>query len=165
MLKPTKHATTNYKALAPFLETVDASEEQHVTFTASGYMPLSIEKLYSDNGLPVYGMMHWTTQNGDLMRDPDMTFRVDHTAGTVEPLTFQNDFMGMYQEVYTDGGNRYRPRLRTDLDKFLWQWLKNIKDQQFDPGQKPAPDPEPDPAPKQNEPSTAPDGQALFFSA
>ena len=59
MLKPTKHATTNYKALAPFLETVDASEEQHVTFTASGYMPLSIERLYSDNGLPVYSMMHW----------------------------------------------------------------------------------------------------------
>ena len=127
MLKPTKHATTNYKALAPFLETVDASEEQHVTFTASGYMPLSIEKLYSDNDLPVYGMMHWTTQNGDLMRDPDMTFSVDHETKTLHPLTFQNDFMGLYQEVYKEDDNGrllYSPRLLTDLDAFLWQWLK-----------------------------------------
>ena len=165
MLKPTKHATTNYKALAPFLETVNASAEEHVTFTAAGYMPLSIEKLYSDNGLPVYSMMHWTTQNGDLMRDPDMTFRVDHATGTVEPLTFQNDFMGMYQEVYLDDGKRYRPRLRTDLDNFLWQWLKNIKEQKYDPNQKPEPAPdqdEPETKPAPDELPTAADGQVLF---
>lgn len=159
MLKRTKHATTNYRAIAPFLETVDASEEGSVTFTAAEYMPLSIERLYADP-LPVYGMMHYTIQNGDLMRDPDMTFRVDPAAGTVEPLTFQNDFLGLYQEVYLDGGKRYRPRLRTDLDNFLWQWLKNIMEQGYDPGQKP----ETDLAPEQDELSTAADGQALFLA-
>ena len=134
MPKPTKHARTNYRALAPFLETVNASDG-HATFFADGYMPLSIENLfYTHSGHPVYGMMHYTTQNGDLMRDPDMTISVDAAAGTVEPLTFQNDFMGLYQEVYT-GDGRYRPRLRTELDDFLWHWLQNLQEQGFGPKQ------------------------------
>ena len=137
-MRPTKHARTNYRKLAPFLETVNANGG-HFKFTAPGYMPLSIESLgYSHNGGNVYSMMHFATQNGDLMRDPDMTFAVDAAAGTVDPLTFQNDFMGMYQEVYTEDGQRYRPRLRTDLDNFLWQWLKNLREQKFDPHQSPA---------------------------
>lgn len=136
MLKATKHATTNYRMLKPFLDTVDANNG-HVKFLSDGYMPLSVEFLYKQSdGRKVYSMMHFTTQNGDLMRDPDMTFAVDTTAGTVEPLTYQNDFMGMYQEVYTDDGKRYRPRLRTDLDHFLWQWLKNIKEQEFSPAKR-----------------------------
>lgn len=140
MLKPTQHARTNYRALSPYLAAVNRCGG-HFRFTADGYMPLSIEALYTDDsGLPVYSMMHFTTQNGDLMRDPDMTFRVDESAGTIEPLTFQNDFMGMYQEVYVDDGKRYHPRLRTELDRFLWQWLKNISEQGYSPNEAPSPD-------------------------
>lgn len=46
---------------------------------------------------------------------------------------YQNDFMGMYQEVYVNDGKQYRPKLRADLDQFLWQWLKNIQEQEFNP--------------------------------
>ena len=136
-MRPTRHARTNYRMLAPYLETVNANGG-HFKFTAPGYMPLSIESLgYSCNGGNIYSMMHFTTQNGDLMRDPDMTFSVDADAGTVDPMTFQNDFMGMYQEVYLEDGQRYRPRLRTDLDNFLWQWLQNLQEQKFDAHQAP----------------------------
>ena len=137
-IKKGKHATTSYRMVKPFLDAVENAPDKHRRFLSGGYMPLSVEYLHKDgNGLPVYSMMHWTTQNGDLMRDPDMTFAVNHDAGTVHPLTFQNDFMGLYQEVYrnreSDGALLYSPRLLTDLDDFLWNWLKNIQEQGFTP--------------------------------
>ena len=135
-MKNTRHATTNYKLLLPLLTITDASEDRHHRFESSGYMPLSLEYLeYHDyKGRPVYGMMHWTTQNGDLMRDPDMTFSVDAETGTVHPMTYQNDFLHTYQEVYKTnaaGQLLYSARLRTELDDFLWHWLKNIHEQGY----------------------------------
>lgn len=135
-MKNTRHAATNYKLLRPLLDLCDAGEDRHRRFASSGYMPLSLEYLgYSDyKGRDVYGLMHWTTQNGDLMRDPDMTFSVDREAGTVHPMTYRNDFVHVYQEVYRtgkDGSLLYSPRLRTQLDDFLWHWLRNIRDQGY----------------------------------
>ena len=136
-MKPTKHATTNYRMIRPFLSAVDSSEDGHVRFLAGGYMPLVVENLgYTFRGAAVYSITHYGEQNGDAMRDPDMELAINHEAGTVEPLTFRNDYMGMYQEVYkrdNDGRLLYSPRLRTSLDDFLWQWLKNIIEQGFTP--------------------------------
>ena len=37
----------------------------------------------------------------DLMRDPEMVFEVHAaTAAAAEPLSFQNDYMGILQDVY-----------------------------------------------------------------
>ena len=69
---------------------------------------------------------HYGEQNGDLMADPDMTLIVDNEAETVMPATYQNDYVGVYQEVYTDDG-RWLPRLSRDLTSFLTTWLKNIE--------------------------------------
>ena len=139
MLKPTKHATTNFKMLKPFLDEVDRCDG-HMVLEAAGFMPLSFDLLgHDDAGRTVYGMMHFYTQNGDLMRDPDMTFAVDREVGTVEPLTYQQDGLPgaiAYQQVYSADGKTYKPRLRTDLDAFLWQWLQNIQAQKFDPMRK-----------------------------
>ena len=136
-MKPTRHATTNYRMIRPFLDVVDASPEHHRKFLSGGYMPLTMESLgYTFHDCKVYSITHYGEMNGDLMRDPDMTVAVDSQAGTVEPLTWQNDYMGRYSEVYTssaDGRELYRPRLRTELDRFLWQWLKNIGEQKFSP--------------------------------
>ena len=56
--------------------------------------------------------------NGDLMRDPEMTFRVDRDKGTLEPLTFQQDgSIQVYQQVYPEPG-RWVPKLRSDLNHF-----------------------------------------------
>ena len=132
-----RSASSNYKRLLPFLDAVDASDDQHITFHADGYMPLSIESLgYSFNGCPVYSMMHYYVQYGDLMRDPDMTFYVDRDNKKIVPMSFQQDGLGipLYQEVF-DSLTRYRPRLLSDLDSFLRTWTTNIIDQGFDPKQ------------------------------
>ncbi len=130
-MKPTKHATTNYRMLKPFLDGL--GESSHRRYESSGYMPLVVESLYDEGETTVYSLTHYGEQNGDAMRDPDMELRVNHTAGTVEPLTFRNDYMGLFQEVYVyrNGQKLYSPRLRTDLDAFLWQWLQNIQEQGF----------------------------------
>lgn len=133
MLKPTKHATTNYRMLKPYLDAADA-HDGHARFTSGELMPLVVENLgYTVHGGTVYAVTHYGEQNGDLMRDPDMTLSVNRKAGTVDPLSFQNDYMGMYQEVYDMSRGTYKPQLRTDLDSFLWQWLKESITVCYDP--------------------------------
>ena len=134
-MKPTRYASCNFKRLLPLIEGIDQDKTSR-QYEAPGFMPLFIENLgYTDrHGCPVYSLTHYGEQNGDMMADPDMTFAVDFEAGTVEPLTFQNDYMGLYQQVYKHnaaGQLIYSPSLRASLDDFLRQWLKNINDQGF----------------------------------
>lgn len=137
-VKPPRSSGTNFRRLFPFLAAVNASEETHRVFVSDGFMPLSVEFLSEYwQSLPVYSMMHYYTQYGDLMRDPEMTFAVDFDNGKIIPLTFRQDGAAwvpggtMYQEVFTPDGKSYRPRLLTDLDKFLAQWTTNIINQRF----------------------------------
>lgn len=132
MLHRTKHATTNYKMLKPFIDTVDANEG-YCKFKSGGYMDLVVEKLYytDGGGNDVYSITHYGKQNGDLMCDPDMTFAIDREHGRIYPRSYQNDYIGIYQEVFSDNDRRYRPGLFIELDGFLWQWLKNIEAQGF----------------------------------
>lgn len=132
-----RHATTNYKMVLPFIAAAK-NQGGHARFESSGFEPLSVEYLhYSDhNGNPVYGMMQWYVQNGDLMRDPDMTFSVNESTGSVLPLSYQLDALAVYQEVFrrnSAGQLMYSKRLLIDLDEFLWSWLKNLSEQGFDP--------------------------------
>ena len=133
MIKKTKHATTNYRMIKPFLDA--AGDHKH--FKSSGYMDLVIENLYCTDyaGRAVYSISHYGEQNGDLMADPDMEIAVDFSAGTITPRTFRNDYMGLYQNVFKtiNGKLMYSQRLLTDLDAFLWQWLQNIINQGFKP--------------------------------
>ena len=140
-INKTRFSAYNYKRLSPFLDAVRKLPGQHFTFTREGYEPLSIEYLeYSFKGYPVWSMMHTYRQNGDTMRDPDMTFLVDEKGGNIIPHTFQQDgcaFMEYgtsYQEVWADD-THWRPTLRADLDRFLKQWITNILNQGFDPKQ------------------------------
>ena len=130
----TKHSTTNYKAVMPFILAADAAEG-HKHFKSEGYMDLVIENLgYTDaDGYPVYSISHYGKQNGDLMADPDMEIAVNHTEGRIIPRTFRNDYIGVYQEVFKmqNGRRVYIPGLLRELDQFLWYWLKNIADQGF----------------------------------
>lgn len=76
-------------------------------------------------------------RDGDLMRDPDVTMGVDRENGTVEPLTYQNDYIGRYWEVYKDfvdgKPTKYYPAMKKDLAAMVTAWAKNIKAQGFDP--------------------------------
>lgn len=134
MVQKTRHATTNFKMLLPFVDAVDRNDGYYKA-TSEGFMDLSLDNLcYKDcYGNPVYSISHYGKQNGDLMADPDMTFSINRETGVVIPMTFQNDYLGIYQQVFQERGGRlmYSSHLLVDLDEFLWQWLKNIQVQGF----------------------------------
>ena len=132
-----KHSTTNYKALEAFLKVVEENDG-YAKFIAEGYMDLTIEKTWrvDHEGNPVYSICHYDKMNGDLMRDPEMTFSVDWENKTVLPLSYRNDYMGFSIDYFVYRNGKlvgYHPQWLHDGDNFLWTWCKNIAEQGFNP--------------------------------
>lgn len=133
----TKHSAKNFDRLYPFFYAVDCTPEKHFRFTSVGYEPLVVENLdYFFRGCPVYSITHYYDQNGDLMRDPDMTVMVDPLHGHVIPLSFRQDNAqftryGVFEQSVFAGGKCNEKVLR-NLDDFLNTWSKNILAQGFD---------------------------------
>ena len=98
----------NYRALAKLFPEVVSGEYRYLHLEAGeSMMPLHLEWTGADE----LSISHTYIHNGDLMRDPEMTFRVDRDKGTLEPLTFQQDgSIQVYQQVYPEPG-RWVPKL------------------------------------------------------
>ena len=95
------------------------------------FMDLNIDHLsHKDNEDIIISIAHNYIQNGDVMADPDMEIRIIPKMKMVEALSFKQDHMGIYQQVYLEDGNYY-PKLKNDLNNFLNSWLKNLIDQGF----------------------------------
>ena len=130
--KPQKPGRTkvelNYRNFAKLFPEIASGEYRYLSMEAGeAMMPLHLEWIDTD----VIAVSHTYTQNGDLMRDPEMTFRVDREKGTLEPLTFRQDgSIQIYQEVYPEPG-KWIPKLHRDLNTFAQQWLKNISQQGY----------------------------------
>ena len=109
-----------------------------VRLTVNGYMPLSVEHIgQSAEGNRLIAISHYGEQNGDPMRDPEMVFEL-FTHGELsaaEPLSFQNDYMGLLQEVYRydEAGKKthVNARLKQELTSFARTWFTNLKHQGF----------------------------------
>lgn len=134
MFKNPKHATTNFKMLLPFIKEAE-KHDGYLKCKSAGFMDLVVEKLYYEDVFnnPVFSISHYGVQNGDAMADPDVTYSVNFETGTVIPLSFRNDYMGIEQEVFR--GDMYSRKLMTELDDFLWHWLQTIDEQGFKPVQ------------------------------
>ena len=55
---------------------------------------------------------------------PDVEVMIYPEKQEAEPLSFQNDFLGIYQQVYDDG--KCNVRLKKDIAIFVDDWLSNI---------------------------------------
>ena len=97
------------------------------------FMAVCVEYINDTDLGPVYSVAHYYEQNGDLMRDPEMTFlrRID---GSYYPLSYQQDGLGLYQEsvIFGEDGNpeKFIPAMQRDHALFAGQWMQNIKEQQ-----------------------------------
>lgn len=127
----------NYKYLAKTLLQL-LGPHSAMRITSEGYMPLSIEDIgHSPDGHRQIAICHYGEQNGDLMRDPEMVFTLQDIDGSTiaEPISFQNDYMGVYQEVYRYNGEGKRthinPTLKRELISFALTWFRNLKEQGF----------------------------------
>ena len=89
------------------------------------------------NGAYELSIAHYSEQNGDAMRDPEITFLVvpAEQGTTWTPLTFENSYLGCYQVVasVTPAGliEARDPALMRDLRDFANQWDCNLLQQGF----------------------------------
>jgi hypothetical protein len=89
------------------------------------------------NGAYELSIAHYSEQNGDAMRDPEITFLVapaeQDTMWT--PVTFENSYLGCYQVVASVSSaglvETRDPALMRDLRDFAAQWDLNLKQQGF----------------------------------
>ena len=81
----------------------------------------------------MFSVAHYGEQNGDLMRDPDVTFLVGDGGG-VHPLSFRNDYVGCEEVAveFVEGSNKLRvdDQVLYVLTDFCNGWLKTINEQQ-----------------------------------
>ncbi|MCK9592902.1 MAG: DUF1249 domain-containing protein [Methanoregula sp.] len=105
--------------------------KEHAKIVHKPYMDLSIDRLSSEHeGTIRISIAHNFIQNGDVMADPDMEIRIYPELKAVEALTYQLDSLGIFQCVYPEPSRVY-PKRKTELNRFLNQWLTNLIDQGF----------------------------------
>ena len=62
-------------------------------------MAVVVEKVGNLAGYgEIISIAHYGEQNGDLMADPEMTFTI--VGREYYPISFRNDYLGRYQEVF-----------------------------------------------------------------
>jgi hypothetical protein len=89
------------------------------------------------NGAYEVSVAHYAEQNGDAMRDPEITFLVvpADQGTTWTPITFENSYLSCYQVVASvSSAGIIEPRdpaLMRDLRDFVTQWDHNLKQQGF----------------------------------
>jgi hypothetical protein len=92
-------------------------------FKSGGWMDLVIERLQRDR----VSLTHYGEQNGDLMKDQDMEVLLAHDGGLALAVSYQNDYVGVYQTTEDNPHSQ----LEHELNDFLRLWLKNIHEQGF----------------------------------
>jgi uncharacterized protein YqiB (DUF1249 family) len=95
-----------------------------------GYMDLNINVLQDDDKTRVIALASNYIKDDDVLAEPDMVIRIWKGLTVAEALTFQQDNLGVYKEVYTAEGKANK-RLNEELNRFLYQWLQNLKNQGF----------------------------------
>ncbi len=122
-----QEATAIFLTLTLELGNPATDDNSHRIFDSkSGFMPVHIERI----GKWDYSIAHYGKQNGDLMRDPEVVFHVDH--GKIYPIYWRNDYVGLEQfsAVLKNDIWEVKPKMQADHKNFANTWLKNIKEQQ-----------------------------------
>ena len=89
---------------------------ENYTIESDIYEDLTIEKIDDD----LISVAQTYTQRMELMRDPEIVFRVDE-RGDWTPIEYQQDDMGIYQ----------RDLSGLSLNGFVEQWDQNLENQGF----------------------------------
>lgn len=100
------------------------------------FMPLSLDVIDDFSLGLIIAMSHHALDaaSGDLMCDPDMQILINFELGTATPMSYQNDWLGIYQESLffgEDGQLLYRQELMRDLTILLDMWTQDLLDQGF----------------------------------
>lgn len=124
---PSAHLTLEqrlYQKLAVFAGPILEGEAYYMKLKSEGFEDLVLEAIGGDE----YSIAHYYRQNGDSMRDPEITFTIDKQTCSIHPTSFLQDDIGLFYETDSVPPSRVR-----DLKDFMSQWFTNIKHQGFEP--------------------------------
>lgn len=128
-LSPTAAATFR-KAIAGVTSWTDGAKK--IGEDGSPIMPLVVEAIEQSPHGRMFSLAHYYEQNGDLMRDPEVTFYVSHNSSRIYPFSILNDGIGMYEEPawWADGVVHCdNPKKQADIAAFCETWMANLHDQ------------------------------------
>lgn len=103
-------------------------EKSYVKYESdcAGFMPLHVE-MNSD----ILTVSQTYEQNGDLMYDPRIDFKVDYENKKVIPLNFENSGMGVYEEYDISDGKPETMKQINDILAFADNWMDMIEGQGY----------------------------------
>jgi len=113
----------NYKKLYDLAPEMLEGKCYYMKFQSEGFEDLVMENI----GGGEISIAHYYKQDGDAMRDPEITMTVDSANQTVTPTSYLQDDMGAFYT--TDSVSTAKVR---DLEQFMTQWFTNIHDQGFE---------------------------------
>ena len=108
----------------------------HLRIENPPYMALVIEATDESGpcGFRAISVAHYSEQNGDLMRDPEMCFELNFAGGAhVNPFYFRNDYVGVEQwsRFITEGQYVHHIELHAQHEHFAKLWDSNLRAQGF----------------------------------
>lgn len=124
---PSAHLTLEqrlYQKLAVFAGPILEGEAYYMKLKSEGFEDLVLEAIGGNE----YSIAHYYRQNGDSMRDPEITFTIDKQTCSIHPTSFLQDDIGLFYDTDSVPPSRVR-----DLKDFMSQWFTNIKEQGFEP--------------------------------
>lgn len=89
-------------------------------------MPLHVE-MNSD----ILTVSQTYEQNGDLMYDPRIDFKVDYENKKVIPLNYENSGLGVYEEYDISDGKPETMKQINDILAFADNWMDMIEGQGY----------------------------------
>lgn len=117
-----------FERLCAMFPDVMSGKKEAVKYEAGeAFDPLTAE-LHGD----IFSLAHTYTQNGDLMYDPLVYFKVDYANEKVLPVSFENSGAGFYQEfdIEAEPTPESVHAANSVLD-FVDTWLDNIEEQGY----------------------------------
>jgi len=97
------------------------------------FMPVHINLIRTVNQFKEISIAQYGSQNGDLMRDPEMVIIYNTKTGDYIPSYYRNDYMGI-ESFAANVENGYlvirNEKIQADHTDFANQWLMNIAEQQ-----------------------------------
>ena len=110
---------------------IAALKRKYVKLCNEPFMPLVIDHLGDIPVGDIVSFSHTYEQNGDIMRDPEVTFLIQD--GIWQPMSYQLDKLGIYQEVlvWAEGRLLKNPPQYASLCEFAKLWGSNLKAQGF----------------------------------
>ena len=113
-----------FERLVDTFPEVLTGEKSYVKYEADCFMPLHVE-MNSD----ILTIAQTYVQNGDLMYDPRIDFKVDYENKKVIPKSFENSGMGVYEQYDISDGKPETMKQINDILTFADDWMDRIEEQ------------------------------------